>query len=102
MSGYCDFASGHEFHGPYHDTEYGFPITDENALFERLLLEINQAGLNWELILKRSDISSFHTITGIIMEESVPSSIKIPISYVIVLPTHPERRDPFLKEVRTA
>jgi len=53
MSGYCDFASGHEFHGPYHDTEYGFPITDENALFERLLLEINQAGLNWELILKK-------------------------------------------------
>lgn len=55
MSGYCDFASGHEFHGPYHDTEYGFPITDESKLFERLLLEINQAGLNWELILKKRE-----------------------------------------------
>lgn len=55
MSSYCEFAQGHAFHGPYHDTEYGFPITDETALFERLLLEINQAGLNWELILKKRE-----------------------------------------------
>ena len=53
MTSYCDFASGNEIHGPYHDREYGFPITDERLLFERLLLEINQAGLNWELILKK-------------------------------------------------
>src|SRR5210317_1333078 len=50
---YCDFAKGDPVHGPYHDTEYGFPVTDESQLFERLLLEINQAGLNWELILKK-------------------------------------------------
>lgn len=55
MSSYCDFAPGHEVHGPYHDREYGFPIEDESELFERLLLEINQAGLNWELILKKRD-----------------------------------------------
>jgi DNA-3-methyladenine glycosylase I len=55
MSSYCDFAIGHEFHGPYHDLEYGFPEEDESKLFERLLLEINQAGLNWELILKKRD-----------------------------------------------
>jgi DNA-3-methyladenine glycosylase I len=53
VSTYCDFARGHELHGPYHDNEYGFPLQDETALFERLLLEINQAGLNWELILKK-------------------------------------------------
>jgi DNA-3-methyladenine glycosylase I len=52
---YCDFARGDPVHGPYHDTEYGFPIEDENSLFERLLLEINQAGLNWELILKKRE-----------------------------------------------
>ena len=52
---YCDFADGDPVHGPYHDTEYGFPETDERRLFERLLLEINQAGLNWELILKKRD-----------------------------------------------
>lgn len=55
MAWYCDFARGHEIHGPYHDREYGFPVQDETALFERLLLEINQAGLNWELILKKRE-----------------------------------------------
>src|SRR5574341_4591 len=30
----------------YHDTQYGFPIDDDNLLFERLILEINQAGLS--------------------------------------------------------
>jgi DNA-3-methyladenine glycosylase I len=53
MSWYCDFARGNAIHGPYHDTEYGYPVDDERVLFERLLLEINQAGLNWELILKK-------------------------------------------------
>lgn len=46
-------APGHEFHGPYHDTEYGFPSRDDSVLFERLVLEINQAGLSWLTILKK-------------------------------------------------
>ena len=50
---YCDAAPGHPFHGPYHDTEYGFPLADEAALFERLVLEINQAGLSWLTVLKK-------------------------------------------------
>lgn len=53
MSGYCDIAPGHPVHGPYHDTEYGFRSTDESVLFERLCLEIMQAGLSWEIVLKR-------------------------------------------------
>jgi len=40
-------------HGPYHDLQYGFPIEDDNELFCRLVLEINQAGLSWETILKK-------------------------------------------------
>jgi DNA-3-methyladenine glycosylase I len=55
MSSYCDFAPGHPVHGAYHDTEYGFPQQDESVLFERLLLEINQAGLSWETILRKRD-----------------------------------------------
>lgn len=51
--GYCAVAPGHEFHGPYHDTEYGFPSRDDSVLFERLVLEINQAGLSWLTILKK-------------------------------------------------
>ena len=53
MSSYCDVATGHPFHGPYHDTEYGFPSRAEDVLFERLALEINQAGLSWLTILKK-------------------------------------------------
>lgn len=52
---YCDAAQGHPFHGPYHDREYGFPIRDDDRLFERLVLEINQAGLSWLTILKKRD-----------------------------------------------
>jgi DNA-3-methyladenine glycosylase I len=52
---YCDFAGGHEWHGPYHDTEYGFPLRDDAGLFERLILEINQAGLSWLTILKKQE-----------------------------------------------
>lgn len=55
MSGYCDIAPGHPFHGPYHDREYGFPLKDDDALFERLALEINQAGLSWLIVLKRRE-----------------------------------------------
>jgi DNA-3-methyladenine glycosylase I len=52
---YCDFAPGHQWHGPYHEREYGFPLKDDAALFERLVLEINQAGLSWLTILKKRD-----------------------------------------------
>ncbi len=52
---YCDIAPGHEWHGPYHEAEYGFPLTDDAGLFERLVLEINQAGLSWLTILKKRE-----------------------------------------------
>ncbi|CAA7613941.1 3-methyladenine DNA glycosylase [Magnetospirillum sp. LM-5] len=53
MSWYCDIAPGHPVHQPYHDLEYGFPQTDDKVLFERLTLEIFQAGLSWEITLKK-------------------------------------------------
>ncbi len=42
-------------HADYHDCHYGFPLDDDNELFGRLLLEINQAGLSWETILRKQD-----------------------------------------------
>lgn len=42
-------------HRNYHDNHYGFPINDDNELFERLVLEINQAGLSWDTILKKQE-----------------------------------------------
>lgn len=55
MSSYCELALGHPFHEPYHNLEYGFPLQDDHLLFERLILEINQAGLSWLTILKKRD-----------------------------------------------
>ena len=55
---YCQFVqlpNSHPLHQVYHDTEYGFRSTDESVLFERLVLEINQAGLSWETILKKRE-----------------------------------------------
>ena len=40
-------------HKNYHDNHYGFPVHDDNELFGRLIMEINQAGLSWETILKK-------------------------------------------------
>ncbi|MBC7890226.1 MAG: DNA-3-methyladenine glycosylase I [Ferruginibacter sp.] len=42
-------------HKIYHDQHYGFPIHDDDELFCRLVLEINQAGLSWTTILKKQD-----------------------------------------------
>ena len=53
MASYCDIAPQHPVHGPYHDTQYGFPLRREDRLFERLVLEINQAGLSWLTILNK-------------------------------------------------
>ena len=58
MTTYCQYVLEHpddEYNKLYHDTEYGFPIEDDNLLFERLILEINQAGLSWITILKKAD-----------------------------------------------
>lgn len=42
-------------HKMYHDAQYGFPIHQDDELFCRLILEINQAGLSWTTILKKQD-----------------------------------------------
>ena len=42
-----------EIHQAYHDQQYGFPIEEDDELFCRLVLEINQAGLSWETILRK-------------------------------------------------
>ena len=58
MTSYCEYVRSHpedEYNRLYHDREYGFPLMDSNLLFERLVLEINQAGLSWITILKKKD-----------------------------------------------
>lgn len=50
---YCARPDADPLHRHYHDTEYGFPAREDAVLFERLVLEINQAGLSWLIILKK-------------------------------------------------
>ncbi len=55
---YCEHVEHLEesnVHRIYHDKQYGFPIDSDNELFGRLILEINQAGLSWETILKKQE-----------------------------------------------
>ena len=67
MSGYCDTAPGHPVHASYHDTEYGFPVRDDPVLLERFALEIMQAGLSWEITLKKR-AALFEAFEGFIPE----------------------------------
>ena len=39
----------------YYDTEWGMPIHEESGLLERLCLEGFQAGLSWELVLRKRE-----------------------------------------------
>jgi DNA-3-methyladenine glycosylase I len=55
---YCEYINTlvgeqQQLHKEYHDNYYGFPLENDDELFERLMFEINQAGLNWLLILKK-------------------------------------------------
>ncbi len=58
---YCDYiANGgndeaYRVNKIYHDTQYGFPLENDDELFGRLILEINQAGLSWTTILKKQE-----------------------------------------------
>ncbi len=58
MPSYCEYVRLHPediWNKAYHDGEYGFPLEHDNRLFERLMFEINQAGLSWITILKKAD-----------------------------------------------
>ena len=59
---YCDYVNNNSsesadylLHKQYHDHQYGFQIDDDDELFGRLILEINQAGLSWTLMLRKQD-----------------------------------------------
>jgi DNA-3-methyladenine glycosylase I len=55
---YCTYSSAQNatnVHRIYHDTAYGFPIESDDELYGRFILEINQAGLSWNLILTKEE-----------------------------------------------
>lgn len=50
----CHWAKS-EWEIAYHDNEWGIPLHDDQKLYELLVLEGMQAGLSWNLILKKRD-----------------------------------------------
>jgi DNA-3-methyladenine glycosylase I len=54
MTRRCTWASN-DLNIPYHDTEWGVPVHDDNLLFEFLILEGAQAGLSWDTVLKKRE-----------------------------------------------
>lgn len=51
----CPWGLGSEIYTAYHDNEWGVPVHDDRRLFEMLVLEGAQAGLNWLTILKKRE-----------------------------------------------
>jgi DNA-3-methyladenine glycosylase I len=53
--GRCPWAGSSADYMAYHDTEWGVPIHEEHALYERLMLEAFQSGLAWITILRKRE-----------------------------------------------
>ena len=51
----CAWCVGDRLYEAYHDEEWGVPVRDDQALFERLMLEGFQAGLSWITILRKGE-----------------------------------------------
>lgn len=51
----CTWCAATPAYRRYHDEEWGFPVTDERRLFEKLCLEGFQAGLSWLTILNKRE-----------------------------------------------
>jgi DNA-3-methyladenine glycosylase I len=51
----CRWGSTDALYREYHDTEWGWPVSDEGGLYEKLCLECLQSGLSWALILRKRD-----------------------------------------------
>lgn len=89
---YCEYINtitgwALDLNKTYHDEKYGFPIEDDNELFGRLLLEINQAGLSWSTILRKEaafrtaydkfDIETIANYTQRRMDKTIQTNIQI-------------------------
>lgn len=55
MNQRCGWCSNEKIYQDYHDTEWGEPLYDDQALFELFILETLQAGLSWITVLKKRD-----------------------------------------------
>lgn len=54
--GYCEWGAMNEKMQNYHDTEWGVPVHDDRKMFEHLMMEVMQCGLNWNMMLQKREI----------------------------------------------
>ena len=51
----CDWVGADDLMIAYHDTEWGVPLRDDRKLFEFMILDAMQAGLNWRIVLQKRE-----------------------------------------------
>ena len=54
--GYCTWAGMNDKMQIYHDTEWGIPVHDDKKMFEHLMMEVMQCGLNWNMMLQKHEV----------------------------------------------
>ena len=52
----CKWCEANELLREYHDKEWGIPLHDDRKLFEFLVMEVMQCGLNWNMMMKKREI----------------------------------------------
>ena len=52
----CEWCEANEVLRAYHDREWGVPVHDDRKLFEFLMMEVMQCGLNWNMMLQKREI----------------------------------------------
>lgn len=78
VNGRCGWCGTTDIYVKYHDNEWGKLVTDDAILFEFLLLESAQAGLNWLTVLKKRDgyRAAFHDFDVNAVAQMEESDIK--------------------------
>ena len=75
----CAWAGSSGLMAAYHDAEWGTPLHDEKGLFEFLILEGAQAGLSWEIILRKREAyrSAFDGFDPLVVAKYAPEKIEM-------------------------
>ncbi len=70
---------GEELYAKYHDEEWGIEVHDDTTLFEFLVLEGAQAGLNWYTILKRREgyKNAFHNFDPLLVSKMTDDELEL-------------------------
>ena len=74
----CWWHGGHDDYLHYHDHEWGFPVSDDDRLFEKICLEGFQSGLSWLTILRKRENfrAAFHQFNFHKVAQMTPEDVE--------------------------